>query len=126
MFKIAKKLLGKPYILNRWELDTNALPNFAQKFPYKVELTKGKTYKWCVCGNSQNQPFCDGSHMKTSENFKPLVFKYDGPVDEGTNTKTRHLCGCKMNKMDKGPFCDGSHNKLDYDNLEESYAKMEK
>ncbi len=31
-----------------------------------------KTYLWCTCGMSKNQPFCDGSHSKTE--FKPLKF----------------------------------------------------
>ncbi len=37
-------------------------PTVAQRFPYKVDLEKGKQYYWCTCGNSKNQPFCDGSH----------------------------------------------------------------
>ena len=34
----------------------------AQKAPYGKELEAGKTYYWCACGRSANQPFCDGSH----------------------------------------------------------------
>ena len=34
----------------------------AQKAPYAKELEAGKTYYWCACGRSANQPFCDGSH----------------------------------------------------------------
>merc|ERR1712127_670358 len=41
-----------------------------------VELVHGKTYMWCACGFSQNQPFCDGSHWKNST-YKPLMFKFD-------------------------------------------------
>ena len=29
-----------------------------------VEVEKGKSYYWCACGKSKNQPFCDGSHNK--------------------------------------------------------------
>ena len=37
-----------------------------------------KTYLWCTCGMSKNQPFCDGSHAKTE--FKPLL---DSRIDTG-------------------------------------------
>ena len=30
---------------------------------YAVEVEEGKTYYWCQCGESSNQPFCDGSHI---------------------------------------------------------------
>lgn len=76
-------------------------PVIAQKSPFAVELQKGKTYAWCACGLSKNQPFCDGSH-KTTE-MKPQVFtaEKDG---------TQYLCGCKHTKS--APFCDGSHKTL--------------
>jgi CDGSH-type Zn-finger protein len=35
----------------------------AAKLPAKVELEEGKNYVWCRCGRSNNQPFCDGSHI---------------------------------------------------------------
>ena len=41
---------------------TEPEPTIAQKAPYAVELEAGKSYFWCRCGNSKNQPFCDGSH----------------------------------------------------------------
>ena len=40
------------------------LPIVAQKGPFALEVEKGKTYYWCQCGQSKNQPFCDGSHTK--------------------------------------------------------------
>jgi CDGSH-type Zn-finger protein len=33
-------------------------PVVAQYGPYAVEVEKGKTYYWCRCGLSKNQPFC--------------------------------------------------------------------
>ena len=76
-------------------------PISAQKAPYKVGLEAGKTYYWCACGQSKNQPFCDGSHKGGS--FVPTSFTAD-------ESKTAYLCGCKHSK--NGAFCDGSHKAL--------------
>ena len=76
-------------------------PVIAQKGPYAVEVEAGKSYYWCSCGQSANQPFCDGSH-KTTE-FTPVKF-------EATETNTVYFCGCK-HTANPG-FCDGSHTKL--------------
>ena len=38
-----------------------------QKSPYAVEVKSGKSYYWCACGKSKNQPFCDGSHKGNFE-----------------------------------------------------------
>ncbi len=35
-------------------------PTIAQKGPFVVELEERKTYYWCACGNSKNQPFVTG------------------------------------------------------------------
>ena len=77
-------------------------PATPQKSPYKVKVEKNKTYFWCVCGLSQKQPFCDGSHKKDGV-FKSL--KYLAKSDEVV-----FFCGCKTTKHP--PFCDGSHSKL--------------
>ena len=42
-------------------------PTCAQKAPYPVAVEAGKDYWWCACGNSKNQPFCDGSHRQGFE-----------------------------------------------------------
>jgi CDGSH-type Zn-finger protein len=76
-------------------------PHIAQKAPFKVELEAGKTYFWCSCGRSANQPFCDGSHKGTS--FTPVKFTAEA-------AKTAFLCGCKHSA--KAPFCDGAHKAL--------------
>lgn len=76
-------------------------PIIAQKSPFPVEVTAGKTYFWCACGKSAKQPFCDGSHKDTS--ITPV--KWEAPED-----KKVFFCGCKASS--KTPLCDGSHNKL--------------
>lgn len=75
-----------------------SVPTIAQKGPYPVPVEAGKSYYWCSCGLSKNQPFCDGSHAGTG--LSPIKF-------EATETKTVYLCGCKSSKS--GVFCDGSH-----------------
>lgn len=76
-------------------------PKIAQKSPYAVSLEEGKTYYWCACGQSKNQPFCDGSHKVTD--FKPVSFT-------ARESGTAYLCGCK--RTNTKPFCDGTHKKL--------------
>ena len=41
-------------------------PVVAQNAPYPIEVEAGKSYFWCACGKSGQQPFCDGSHQGTS------------------------------------------------------------
>ena len=72
-----------------------------QKAPYPLALAPGD-YRWCACGLSSQQPFCDGSHVGTE--FSPITFTVkpkDGVV---------WLCGCKQSR--RSPFCDGRHNKI--------------
>ena len=76
-------------------------PNVAQKAPYPVELKAGESYAWCACGQSRNQPFCDGSHKVTT--FTPKVFVAE-------KSETVYLCGCKHTHT--APFCDGTHKTL--------------
>jgi CDGSH-type Zn-finger protein len=74
----------------------------ADNTPHILELESGKTYAWCACGKSANQPWCDGSHQGSS--FSPKVFT----VDE---TKKAAMCMCKQTK--NPPYCDGSHMSLE-------------
>ncbi|KAF6208587.1 hypothetical protein GE061_017045 [Apolygus lucorum] len=47
------------------------------KKPFKIELNPEKTYNWCLCGQSKNQPFCDGTHKSPylKIKLKPIRFK---------------------------------------------------
>jgi len=76
-------------------------PIVARPKPYLVTLEGGRTYFWCACGRSANQPFCDGSHKGTGIVPRKLV---------AAQTEEVLLCGCKHTVG--APFCDGAHTNL--------------
>lgn len=76
-------------------------PQIAQKAPYPVAVEAGKTYWWCACGQSKNQPYCDGSHKGGP--FLPVEYT-------AGQTGTVYFCGCKHSA--NGALCDGSHKNL--------------
>lgn len=78
---------------------TNA--HIAGKEPIPVDVEGGKSYFWCSCGQSANQPFCDGSHKGTE--FVPVKWTAD-------SSETKYFCACKRTAGE--PFCDGSHKGL--------------
>lgn len=96
-FAVAHGMRGRCLQEKRLKPDTIV----AQKAPFPVEVTAGKSYWWCACGRSARQPFCDGSHKTTS--ITPVEYKaeQDGKV---------WFCGCKQ--TGKAPLCDGSHKAL--------------
>ena len=76
-------------------------PVVAAKAPMKVAVEAGKDYWWCSCGNSKNQPLCDGSHKGGP--FVPVKYS-------AAESKTVYFCGCKQSA--NAPLCDGAHKKL--------------
>lgn len=76
-------------------------PIIAQKAPYPVEVEAGKTYFWCSCGRSANQPFCDGSHKGTG--LTPVKYTAE-------EARKVWFCGCKQSAG--APMCDGAHKAL--------------
>lgn len=71
-------------------------PEFINK-PYVREEKAGKK-AYCVCGLTDNPPYCDGSHKATD--CKPIICEIE---------KDRRVawCGCRQSR--ELPFCDGSH-----------------
>ncbi len=80
------------------------LPKIAKCEPALVKLEKGKTYAWCTCGLSENQPFCDAGHKKI-EGGELKSLKLTAEEDAEV-----WLCQCKQTGTP--PYCDGSHNSL--------------
>lgn len=76
-------------------------PVVARPKPCLVTLKGGRTYFWCRCGRSANQPFCDGSHQGSGLEPRKFVAVADEEV---------LLCGCKQTA--DAPFCDGAHTNL--------------
>ena len=85
--------------------------------PFRMELEPGKTYNWCRCGKSQNQPFCDYRHNY----HNTFVYKENSSTDmksqkyfpikfQVKEKKNYYLCRCKRTKTP--PFCDGTHRTL--------------
>lgn len=76
-------------------------PIIADNRPQKTELEIGQEYHFCACGRSQNQPFCDGSHVGTT--ITPIAFT--------ATERENYLCMCKHSN--NRPFCDGTHKQFD-------------
>ena len=72
-----------------------------QKAPFVMEVEPG-SYAWCACGESEKQPYCDGSHARKNTGMKPIRVTIDAK-------KTVAWCGCK--ESGNKPFCDGTHSK---------------
>ena len=72
-------------------------PVMPQNGPYAVMVEQGKSYRWCACGSSQEQPWCDGSHKGTG--IEPITFT--API-----SGEFYMCGCKRSQ--NKPYCFGN------------------
>ena len=86
----------------RWVKKNMTEPEIPQKRPYPMQVEAGKEYHVCMCGKSQNQPLCDGSHAGSG--LGPRIFK-------ATEAGFIAFCGCKHSKDETGK-CDGTHSSL--------------
>jgi len=64
--------------------------------PIGITLEPG-TYFRCMCGKSQNLPFCDESH--SGSEVMPIKFKIK-------RRQKVYICGCDLSGDQ--PYCDGS------------------
>ncbi len=76
--------------------------------PAPVQLQAGKTYWFCSCGRSAEQPFCDGSHQGSG--LEPMEFQVE-------KDGRYFLCQCKRSA--KLPYCDGSHKRITQEELDQ-------
>lgn len=69
--------------------------------PYVIHEKPGKV-AWCACGESERDPYCDGSHARKNTGKVPVVavVEKEGPIA---------WCGCK--EAASRPYCNGSHAK---------------
>ena len=74
-----------------------------QDHPFGVSVKKGDTVAFCMCNNSKNGPYCDGSHKGTGITPKVITFDKDDVL---------HACGCQHSK--NRPYCDGTHKNLNH------------
>ncbi len=52
-----------------------------------AEIKVGNESKWiCMCGLSNNQPYCDGSHKKTAGEEADKLYAYN---KDGTRTEVK-------------------------------------
>ena len=77
-------------------------PECPQKRPYPVQVESGKEYHVCMCGRSQIQPMCDGSHAGSGLGPRIFTATEDGFIP---------FCGCKRSADATGK-CDGTHGTL--------------
>ncbi len=69
-----------------------------QNKPFEINPKSGETIAFCMCGNSKNGPYCDGSHKGSGITPKVIPFDKDSTI---------HACGCQQSKG--RPMCDGTH-----------------
>lgn len=75
--------------------------------PKIVELEAG-TYYFCMCGQSKNKPFCDGTHLKMYSDMNNPIFPEKLEV-----TESQKVSLCQCGNSGNKPYCDGSHAKIE-------------
>ncbi len=66
-------------------------------FPLIKQLEPG-AYRWCACGKTKQEPFCDDSHGEFDR----------GPMELKLRERTK-IAFCTCRKTRNAPYCDGTH-----------------
>merc|ERR1712151_1362396 len=72
---------------NKW-FPYEPVPSTPRIGPYREVCFEGDIYHFCTCGESESQPWCEGTEVCALPEFKPRFFvpRHTGPFS---------LCGCK-------------------------------
>ncbi|MBF0620876.1 MAG: CDGSH iron-sulfur domain-containing protein [Magnetococcales bacterium] len=74
---------------------------YKKNSPYQVPCKPGEQLAICLCGHSDDPPFCSGAHKKKAPEISPKIINRD-------HDETLYICGCGESK--NIPECDGTHN----------------
>ena len=77
-----------------------SLPFRQGYLPFNIYLEKEKIYRWCSCGASWSEPFCDHTYHYQLMRNRPIVFNVE-------KSGYYQLCNCKQSA--NAPFCNGTH-----------------
>lgn len=107
--EIKDKMLDYPFkdLLNSQNELVTAKGEVYDNKPFKFLCEKGKTYNWCSCGLSHNQPFCDHPIPTCTDQYATWKTELRPVYFVAPETKEYWFCNCKQTKM--APFCDGTH-----------------
>lgn len=67
--------------------------------PWVGTIPEG-SHRLCACGESDNKPYCDGSHARTGSDKTPVLFRAE---------QASKVAVCQCGKSGTPPLCDGSH-----------------
>jgi CDGSH-type Zn-finger protein len=90
-----------PYLEGKYRPPT--LPYRSGYLPMNTYLEAGKLYRWCSCGSTWNEPWCDHKCHYNMTRCRPIEFN----VNKSAYYK---LCNCKQSS--NAPFCNGTHKTL--------------
>jgi CDGSH-type Zn-finger protein len=69
--------------------------------PWVGTIPEG-AHRLCACGESDNKPYCDGSHGRTGSDKTPVLFRVEA---------ASKVAVCQCGKSNGFPLCDGTHSK---------------